>query len=162
MVAAQGMRLPLPEDTVDLGRRIGTMLRAGDLVLLAGPLGAGKTVLVRGIAAGMGVTGRVSSPTFVIERVHRPGPGGDVKLVHVDAYRLMGHVDEVDDLDLDSDLADAAVVIEWGEGLAEQLATDYLLVRLERLEDDTRLAHLEPHGTWTERVAELVADHPIH
>jgi tRNA threonylcarbamoyladenosine biosynthesis protein TsaE len=152
MVAAQGMKLPLVDDTVEFGRKLGSMLSAGDLVLLAGPLGAGKTVLVRGIAEGMGVQGRVSSPTFVIERVHRPAPGRDVSLVHVDAYRLLGHVEEVDDLDLDSDLANAAVVIEWGEGLAEQLSTDYLLVRLERLPDDTRIAHLEPHGSWVGRI----------
>jgi tRNA threonylcarbamoyladenosine biosynthesis protein TsaE len=156
MVAAQGMKLSLPQDTVEFGRKLGTILRAGDLVLLAGPLGAGKTVLARGIAAGLGVTGRVSSPTFVIERVHRPGPEGrGVGLVHVDAYRLIGHVEEVDDLDLDSDLTDAAVVIEWGEGLAEQLSTDYLLVRLERLDDDTRIAHLEPHGSWQDRMTQL-------
>jgi tRNA threonylcarbamoyladenosine biosynthesis protein TsaE len=157
MVAAQGMNeLKLPEDTVEFGRRLGAILRAGDLVLLAGPLGAGKTVLARGIAAGLGVTGRVSSPTFVIERVHRPGPEGrGVKLVHVDAYRLIGHVEEVDDLDLDTDLTDAAVVIEWGEGLAEQLSTDYLVIRLERREDDTRIAHLEPHGSWQDRLASL-------
>jgi tRNA threonylcarbamoyladenosine biosynthesis protein TsaE len=156
MVAAQGMKLPLVEDTVEFGRWLGAILEAGDLVLLAGPLGAGKTVLVRGIAAGLGVTGRVSSPTFVIERVHRPAPGGrGVALVHVDAYRLAGHIEEVDDLDLDTDLTDAAVVIEWGEGLAEQLSTDYLLVRLERLDDDTRVAHLEPHGSWRARIDDL-------
>lgn len=155
MVAAQGMiELPTVEDTVEFGRRLGKILGAGDLVLLAGPLGAGKTVLVRGIAAGLGVTGRVSSPTFVIERVHR-APEGGVPLVHVDAYRLIGHVEEVDDLDLDTDLTEAAVVIEWGEGLAEQLAEDYLLIRLERRPDDTRIAHLEPHGGWAERLAGL-------
>lgn len=154
MVAAQGMKLPEVSDTIEFGRRLGAVLTAGDLVLLAGPLGAGKTVLVKGIAEGLGVVGRVSSPTFVIERVHQPGAGGrGVRLVHVDAYRLMGHVEEVDDLDLDSDLTDAAVVIEWGEGLAEQLNTDYLLVRLERLEDDTRVAQLEPHGTWVDRLS---------
>ncbi|MEV4317552.1 tRNA (adenosine(37)-N6)-threonylcarbamoyltransferase complex ATPase subunit type 1 TsaE [Actinocrispum sp. NPDC049592] len=147
------MKLPLVEDTVEFGRKIGALLTAGDLVLLAGPLGAGKTVLVRGIAEGLGVMGRVSSPTFVIERVHKPGPDGrGVQLVHVDAYRLIGHIEEVDDLDLDTDLTDAAVVIEWGEGLAEQLSTDYLLIRLERHPDDTRTAHLEPHGSWKSRL----------
>lgn len=156
MVAAQDMiSLPTVDDTVAFGHRLGGMLGAGDLVLLAGPLGAGKTVLVRGIAAGLGVRGRVSSPTFVIERVHKPGEPGGVPLVHVDAYRLMGHVEEVDDLDLDSDLTEAAVVIEWGEGLAEQLSTDYLVVRLERQPDDTRVARLEPHGSWTTRVDRL-------
>ena len=148
------IELPTVDDTVEFGRRLGKILGAGDLVLLAGPLGAGKTVLVRGIAAGLGVTGRVSSPTFVIERVHR-APGGGVPLVHVDAYRLIGHIEEVDDLDLDTDLTEAAVVIEWGEGLAEQLSTDYLLVRLERRPDDTRIAHLEPHGSWADRLAGL-------
>jgi tRNA threonylcarbamoyladenosine biosynthesis protein TsaE len=147
------VKLPLVTDTVEFGRKLGTELQAGDLVLLAGPLGAGKTVLVRGIAAGLGVAGRVSSPTFVIERVHEPAPDGrGVALVHVDAYRLIGHIEELDDLDLDTDLTGAAVVIEWGEGLAEQLSTDYLLVRLERREDDTRIAHLEPHGTWETRI----------
>nr|WP_042199010.1 tRNA (adenosine(37)-N6)-threonylcarbamoyltransferase complex ATPase subunit type 1 TsaE [Kibdelosporangium sp. MJ126-NF4]CEL23627.1 TsaE protein, required for threonylcarbamoyladenosine t(6)A37 formation in tRNA [Kibdelosporangium sp. MJ126-NF4] len=147
--------LPTVDDTVEFGTRLGKILGAGDLVLLAGPLGAGKTVLVRGIAAGLGVRGRVSSPTFVIERVHKPSADGGVPLVHVDAYRLIGHVEEVDDLDLDSDLTEAAVVIEWGEGLAEQLADDYLVVRLERQPDDTRVASLEPHGAWTARVEQL-------
>src|ERR1041384_1030268 len=98
MVAAQGMiTLPTVDDTVEFGRRLGRILAAGDLVLLAGPLGAGKTVLVRGIAAGLGVTGRVSSPTFVIERLHK-APEGGVQLVHVDAYRLIGHVEGAADL----------------------------------------------------------------
>src|SRR5262245_60864436 len=98
MVAAQGMiTLSTVDDTVEFGRKLGKILGAGDLVLLAGPLGAGKTVLVRGIAAGLGVIGRVSSPTFVIERVHK-APNGGVPLVHVDAYRLIGHIEEVDDL----------------------------------------------------------------
>jgi tRNA threonylcarbamoyladenosine biosynthesis protein TsaE len=157
MVAAQGMiTLSTVDDTVEFGRKLGKILTAGDLVLLAGPLGAGKTVLVRGIAAGLGVLGRVSSPTFVIERVHK-APDGGIPLVHVDAYRLIGHVEEVDDLDLDTDLTEAAVVIEWGEHLAEQLSTDYLLIRLERLPDDTRLAHLEPHGTWVTRAESLMS-----
>ena len=107
--------LPTAQDTVAFGERFGRTLRAGDLVLLAGPLGAGKTVLVKGIAAGMGVLGRVSSPTFVIARVHRPGRGC-VPLVHVDAYRLGDDLDQLDGLDLDTDLTDAVVVVEWGEG----------------------------------------------
>ena len=104
-------------------RALGNQLRAGDLVILSGSLGAGKTTLTKGIATGMGVTGRVTSPTFVIARVHRPDPdsGRTVPLVHVDAYRLAGAV-ELDDLDLDTDLDAAAVVIEWGEGVAEQLS----------------------------------------
>lgn len=144
------VELATHEDTVRFGHRIGELLRAGDLVLLSGPLGAGKTVLVKGIAAGLGVSGRVSSPTFVIARVHPAGDHG-VPLVHVDAYRLGGDLAQLDDLDLDTDLADAAVVVEWGEGVAERLSADHLLVRLDRETDETRIAELEPHGAWTER-----------
>ncbi|MBP2476211.1 tRNA threonylcarbamoyladenosine biosynthesis protein TsaE [Crossiella equi] len=132
------VELPEVADTEALGARLGALLTAGDLVLLAGPLGAGKTALTRGIAAGLGVAGQVSSPTFVIARVHRPGERG-VRLVHVDAYRLSGY-DELEDLDLETDLATSAVVVEWGEGVAEPLAEEHLLVRLERREDDSRLA----------------------
>lgn len=134
------LELPTVEDTEALGEQIGAGLRAGDLVVLAGPLGAGKTVLVRGIARGMGVRGPVTSPTFVIAREHAAGATGGVPLVHVDAYRLGGAA-ELDDLDLDTDLSQAAMVVEWGEGVAERLATGpHLLVRLERRPDDTRVA----------------------
>lgn len=119
-----------------LGRQLAGHLRAGDLIVLDGPLGAGKTVLVQGIAEGLHVRGRVTSPTFVIARVHPPlgeGPG----LVHVDAYRLPfdAAVDPrtaLDDLDLDTDLAASVVVVEWGEGLVERLSQDRLLVRIDR------------------------------
>jgi tRNA threonylcarbamoyladenosine biosynthesis protein TsaE len=144
------IRLTTAEDTEAFGRALGLVLRAGDLVLLAGPLGAGKTVLTRGIAAGLGVVGRVSSPTFVIARDHPAGPRG-VPLVHVDAYRLGGDLDELDDLDLDSELVDSAVVVEWGEGSADRLTPDHLVIRLDRHPDDTRTATLEPHGTWVDR-----------
>ncbi|HVV20274.1 MAG TPA: tRNA (adenosine(37)-N6)-threonylcarbamoyltransferase complex ATPase subunit type 1 TsaE [Pseudonocardiaceae bacterium] len=151
--------LPTVADTVEFGRRLGAVLRAGDLVLLSGPLGAGKTVLVRGIAAGMGVTGQVSSPTFVIARVHRPAAPGGVPLVHVDAYRLGDDLDQLDGLDLDTDLMDAAVVVEWGEAVASALSTDHLLVRLERRDDDVREATLVPHGSWSDReIASVVGD----
>ncbi|MBQ6641802.1 MAG: tRNA (adenosine(37)-N6)-threonylcarbamoyltransferase complex ATPase subunit type 1 TsaE [Saccharopolyspora sp.] len=139
------VELPAESDALEFGRSLGARLRAGDLVLLTGPLGAGKTVLAKGIAAGMGVTGQVTSPTFVIARVHHPAAGSGPALVHVDAYRLGGLAD-IDDLDLDTDLTEAAVVVEWGEGLAERLADEYLLVRLDRREDDVREATLEPHG----------------
>jgi tRNA threonylcarbamoyladenosine biosynthesis protein TsaE len=134
--------LPTVTDTEALGARLAGGLGAGDLVVLAGPLGAGKTALVRGIAAGLGVRGPVTSPTFVIARVHR----GPVPLVHVDAYRL-GSLDEIDSLDLDTDLADAVVVVEWGEGLVERLSDRHLLVRLERHDDDSRTATGEWKGT---------------
>ncbi|OXM73919.1 MULTISPECIES: tRNA (adenosine(37)-N6)-threonylcarbamoyltransferase complex ATPase subunit type 1 TsaE [Amycolatopsis] len=149
------IQLPTAEDTVAFGESLGRTLRAGDVVLLAGPLGAGKTVLTRGIAAGLGVSGRVSSPTFVLARVHPAGERG-VALVHVDAYRLGGDLTQLDDLDLDTDLDSAAVVVEWGEGSAERLSSDYLVVRLVRRPDDVREMTLEPHGSWVERVPELV------
>ena len=116
-----------PEAMRELGGRLAALLRAGDLVLLAGPLGAGKTTLAQGLGAGLGVTGPVLSPTFVIARVHR---GGRVPLVHVDAYRL-GSVDEVDDLDLDASLDDSVTVVEWGTGLVEGLGEDRLEVRID-------------------------------
>ncbi|QYN35029.1 tRNA (adenosine(37)-N6)-threonylcarbamoyltransferase complex ATPase subunit type 1 TsaE [Pseudonocardia sp. DSM 110487] len=132
--------LPEPADTEALGERLAAELGPGDLVVLSGPLGAGKTVLVRGIARGLGVAGPVTSPTFVIAREHRPLPGGrGVSLVHVDAYRLGGAA-ELDDLDLDTDLSEAVVVVEWGEGVAERLSPGHLLVRLQRQPDDVRTA----------------------
>jgi tRNA threonylcarbamoyl adenosine modification protein YjeE len=97
-----------------LGRRIARVLAAGDLVVLTGVLGAGKTTLAQGIGAGLGVRGPITSPTFVIARVH-PSQSGGPDLVHVDAYRL-GSIAEVDDLDLDATLEDAVTVVEWGEG----------------------------------------------
>jgi tRNA threonylcarbamoyladenosine biosynthesis protein TsaE len=136
-----------PEDTERLGARIGARLAAGDLVLLSGPLGAGKTVLARGIGRGLGVVGPITSPTFVIAREHPPLPGGrGIPLVHVDAYRLGGRA-ELDDLDLDTDLAQAAVIVEWGEGVAEALAREYLLVRLARRDDEARVASV----SWVQR-----------
>ena len=143
--------LPEPADTEALGERLAAELDPGDVVVLAGPLGAGKTVLVRGLARGLGVTGRVTSPTFVIAREHRPMPGGaGVPLVHVDAYRLgSGSADidaELDDLDLDTDLTEAIVAVEWGEGVAERLAERFVLVRLDRRPDDVRTAVVQRFG----------------
>ena len=137
------MRLATVEDTRALGKRLAASLRPGDLVVLSGPLGAGKTALTQGIGEGLGVSGRVTSPTFVIARVHQ----GPVPLVHVDAYRLRdaGRV-ELDDLDLDTDLDDSVVVVEWGEGLVEQLSDSHLEIRLERHDDDSRTATLEAVG----------------
>ncbi|MFZ2512437.1 MAG: tRNA (adenosine(37)-N6)-threonylcarbamoyltransferase complex ATPase subunit type 1 TsaE [Gordonia sp. (in: high G+C Gram-positive bacteria)] len=126
--------LPEVADTEAFGRELAAVLRAGDLVILDGPLGAGKTALTRGLGAGLGVAGRVSSPTFIIARQHRPGPGGAVGLIHVDAYRLDG-LDDLDALDLDTDLADSVVVVEWGEGVAERLVEEYVLVRLRRADE---------------------------
>ena len=130
--------LPTVQDTEAFGRTLAAGLGAGDLVILDGPLGAGKTALARGIGAGLGVRGRVTSPTFIIAREHRPGPGGGPAMVHVDAYRL-GGLEELDALDLDTDLTDSVVVVEWGEGVAERLSGRHLLVRLRRdLDTDER------------------------
>jgi tRNA threonylcarbamoyladenosine biosynthesis protein TsaE len=137
-----GTELELPDtaDTEALGERLAAGLGAGDLVVLSGPLGAGKTAFVRGLGRGLGVQGPVTSPTFVIAREHRPTPdGAGVPLVHVDAYRLGGAA-ELDDLDLDTDLAEAVVAVEWGEGVVERLAERHLLVRLDRRPDDVRVA----------------------
>ncbi|WP_032388216.1 tRNA (adenosine(37)-N6)-threonylcarbamoyltransferase complex ATPase subunit type 1 TsaE [Rhodococcoides fascians] len=127
-------------DTAEFGARLADILVAGDLVVLDGPLGAGKTAMTKGIAAGLGVHGRVTSPTFVIAREHRPGvrPNGlpPVALVHVDAYRLgmtgQSAFDELDALDLDTDLEHAVVVVEWGEGVVETLTDQHVSVRLSR------------------------------
>lgn len=128
--------LPTVADTEALGRELAAGLTAGDLVVLDGPLGAGKTALTRGIAAGLGVQGRVSSPTFIIARQHRAGARIDaVPMVHVDAYRLGGDLDELDALDLDTDLDQAVVVVEWGRGIVEHLADRHLHVRLSREPD---------------------------
>ena len=142
--------LPAPADTHALGRDLAALLRAGDLVVLVGPLGAGKTTFTQGIGAGLGVREPVTSPTFVIARVHRDGR---VPLVHVDAYRL-GSVADVDDLDLDVTVEDSVTVVEWGQGLVERLADEHLEVRLDRRHDDVRTAVLVPHGPgWEERLA---------
>ena len=121
-----------------LGASLATSLRAGDVVVLSGELGAGKTTFTQGLGAGLGVRGDVTSPTFVIARVH-PSLGDGPALVHVDAYRL-GGVAELDDLDLDTSLDEAVTVVEWGEGIAEGLADDRVEVRIERALADERRA----------------------
>jgi tRNA threonylcarbamoyladenosine biosynthesis protein TsaE len=122
------VRLPTAEDTQAFGRRLGQRLRAGDLVVLTGDLGAGKTTLTQGIGEGLGVRGPVTSPTFVIARTH-PSLVGGPALVHVDAYRLGSQL-ELDDLDLDADLDDSVTIVEWGAGLAEQLSEARLEISL--------------------------------
>jgi tRNA threonylcarbamoyladenosine biosynthesis protein TsaE len=117
-----------PDGMEQFGERIGGMLRPGDLVVLTGPLGAGKTTLTRGIGAGLGVRGPVQSPTFVIARTH-PSLVGGAPLVHVDAYRL-GSAVELDDLDID--LEGSVVVVEWGRGMVEGLVDTWWELELER------------------------------
>jgi len=134
------------EDTVALGTRLGERLRAGDVVVLTGPLGAGKTVLAKGIAAALDVDGPVTSPSYVLARLHPPRRPGAPAMIHVDVYRLLDHpgadlLGELDSLDLDTDLDDAVVVVEWGEGLVERLSERHLDIRLERVShSDARIA----------------------
>jgi len=158
--------VPTVEDTRAFGAELARILRAGDLIILTGPLGAGKTALAQGIGAGLRVLGEVMSPTFVIARVHRPNvaAGGTVPMVHVDAYRL-GLVNdpraEVDDLDLDADVDDSVTLVEWGEGLVEQLSEAYLEVRITRHDDETRDVELIGHaGDWSDRLLAAPTDRP--
>ena len=143
-------RIPTAAAMRDLGRRLAGLLRAGDLVILAGPLGAGKTTLVQGIGEGLGVRGPVTSPTFVIARVHPPLTGSGPALIHADAYRLAS-IAEVDDLDLDT--GPAVTVVEWGKGLAEGLAEDRLEISVEPDPDgEERTVRLAGHGArWKAR-----------
>jgi tRNA threonylcarbamoyladenosine biosynthesis protein TsaE len=140
--------LPTLQDTLDFGAQIGRDLAAGDVVVLSGPLGAGKTALTKGIAQGMDVDGPVTSPSYVLARVHEARRQGAPALVHVDVYRLLEHqsadlIGELDSLDLDTDLDDSVVVVEWGEGLAERLSEHHLDIRLARAADSD-----ERTATW--------------
>jgi tRNA threonylcarbamoyladenosine biosynthesis protein TsaE len=137
------IEIPSADAMRDLGRRLAAQLRAGDLLVLSGPLGAGKTTLVQGIGEGLGVRGPITSPTFVIARVH-PSLRGGPALVHADAYRL-GGVAEIDDLDLDSSTASSVTAVEWGEGLAEGLSEDRLEIAIE-LHGDGRTVRLTGIG----------------
>ena len=140
------------DGTRALAQALSGALRPGDLLVLDGPLGAGKTTFTQGLGAGLGVRGPVASPTFVIERVH-PSLTGGPDLVHVDAYRLGGE-GEIDDLDLEADLDRAVTVVEWGRDRVEHLADSVLLVELERPDrvddpldpDEPRTLRLTPRG----------------
>ncbi|HET6985770.1 MAG TPA: tRNA (adenosine(37)-N6)-threonylcarbamoyltransferase complex ATPase subunit type 1 TsaE [Kribbella sp.] len=139
LIFAKAMPLELPVPTADdmqaIGEELAGQLRAGDVLVLSGDLGAGKTTFTQGLGVGLKVRGSITSPTFVISRVH-PSLAGGPALVHVDAYRLGGFA-ELDDLDLDASLEDAVTVVEWGHGLAEALAPDRLDIVVTRGDDDT-------------------------
>jgi tRNA threonylcarbamoyl adenosine modification protein YjeE len=117
-----------PDEMHELGLKLARLLEAGDLVVLTGPLGAGKTTLTRGVGEGLTAIGNVSSPTFVIARTHKRKDGGPV-LVHVDAYRLGGPL-ELDDLDIDYE--NSIVLVEWGKGMTDDLVESWLEIVIER------------------------------
>ena len=151
--------VPTPEDMHALGHDLARLAREGDLVILSGELGAGKTQLAQGIGEGLDVHGAVISPTFVLTRIHR-SKGTGPALVHVDAYRLTSP-DEVDDLDLDQTLSSSVTVVEWGRGLADHLSEDRLDVEILRspdVEDETRDVILTPVGSrWDNLIPEWEA-----
>ena len=150
------MLVPTEEDMRALGRRVAGVLRAGDLVVLSGALGAGKTTLVQGVGEGLAVRPPITSPTFVIARVH-PSLVGGPALVHADAYRL-GDVAEIDDLDLDASVDDSVTVVEWGEGLVEGLTDDRLEVAISRRDGEERLVRLRGVGArWSDAAMNLPA-----
>nr|WP_167953013.1 tRNA (adenosine(37)-N6)-threonylcarbamoyltransferase complex ATPase subunit type 1 TsaE [Brevibacterium marinum] len=147
-------------------------LRAGDLLILSGNLGAGKTTFTQSLGKALGVLGRITSPTFVIAREHPSSTEGPT-LVHVDAYRL-SDADELGDLDLDSELDESITVVEWGAGLAEQLSSDYLGLTItpcfdvgdadgeevvdDEVDDERRTVELHAHGsTWQDRLQQVGA-----
>ena len=142
-----------PADTLALGRRIAALLRPGDVVLLAGRLGAGKTLMASGIAEGLGVEEPVTSPSFVLVRSY----DGLLPVHHADVYRL-GSIAEFDDLDLLAETQDGVLLIEWGNAVANGVPADHLLVELAVADDETRRIRITPHGAFCERsLEELVA-----
>ena len=163
------------DQTRALGEDLGRILAAGDLVMLSGGLGAGKTTLTQGIGIGMGVRGRVASPTFIVARVH-PSLRGGPDLIHADAYRIKD-LSDLETLDLDSSLDEAVTVVEWGEGKTEAMSderlsievrrasggqadTDGDIIDLEHMDDGTRLIVLRAHGhRWDGVLDALVAAH---
>ena len=163
------------DQTRALGEDLGRILAAGDLVMLSGGLGAGKTTLTQGIGIGMGVRGRVASPTFIVARVH-PSLSGGPDLIHADAYRIKD-LSDLETLDLDSSLDEAVTVVEWGEGKTEAMSderlsievrrasggqadTDGDIIDLEHMDDGTRLIVLRAHGhRWDGVLEGIVAAH---
>ena len=128
----------------DLGEKIASQLQRGDLIILSGELGAGKTAFTQGIGRGLGIS-EITSPTFVISRIHH----GRIPLIHVDAYRLIqspGVFLEFEDLDLPSKMSEAITVIEWGSDLAPLLKDEFLEIKIEFISDTERNLEFIPHG----------------
>jgi tRNA threonylcarbamoyladenosine biosynthesis protein TsaE len=147
------IRCPTEADTRAVGRKLAATLRPGDVILLAGGLGVGKTLFTTGLAAGLGIEEQVVSPSFVLVRQYR---SGFLPLVHVDVYRL-GSLNEFDDLEVFDLGADGAVVIEWGDALEGAIPEDHLRIDFVVEEDGTRVLRMLPGGTWAERDLGLVA-----
>ena len=163
------------DQTRSLGEDLGRILAVGDLVMLSGGLGAGKTTLTQGIGVGMGVRGRVASPTFIVARVH-PSLSGGPDLIHADAYRIKD-LSDLETLDPDSSLDEAVTVVEWGEGKTEAMSNERLsievrrasggqadtdgdIIDLEHMDDGTRLIVLRAHGhRWDGVLDAVVAAH---
>lgn len=136
-----------PEATLALGRRLATLLEAGDVVLLAGKLGSGKTLLVSGVAEGLGIPGPVVSPSFVLVREYSDG---FLPLVHADVYRL-GSTAEVDDLELPDSADDGVLFIEWGTAVSGSVPDDHLEIHIEVVGENERRFRFEPKGQWAGR-----------
>jgi len=135
-----------PAETLALGRRLAAMLSAGDILLLSGQLGAGKTMFAAGIGEGLGVEEQLTSPSFILARSHQ----GFMPLVHADVYRL-GSSAEFEDLDLPEQARDGVLLIEWGDAVAHGVPDDHLLVRIEITGESERLFRFKPCGAWAER-----------
>ncbi|MDP9801422.1 tRNA threonylcarbamoyladenosine biosynthesis protein TsaE [Arcanobacterium wilhelmae] len=160
--------VPQAVDIQAVGYAIGQAAEPGDLVMLNGPLGAGKTTMTQGIARGLGIEGAIASPTFVIAQIHH----GRIDLVHVDAYRL-NSIEEIDALDLDTSLEDSLTVVEWGSGKVEMLAEDRLEIQIVRpegsnegeevedlYEDAPRTLTFVTHGPRSQALADSVLADP--
>lgn len=147
-----GIRCATAADTRAVGRRLAALLRAGDVVLLAGDLGAGKTVFAGGIGEGLGLDEPVVSPTFVIVRRYT----GFMPMIHVDLYRV-GSLSEIDDLDLDLEASDGVLVVEWGQAAEQAFSDDSLMVRIRPGPDGERTIEMTPRGSWAARPLQEVA-----
>ena len=140
-----------PEETLAMGRRFAAYLTAGDIVLLSGRLGSGKTLFVQGVAEGLGITEPVTSPTFIIARIYRDG---FLPLVHADAYRLSSFA-EFEDLELVDEAYDGVLMIEWGDSIQDAVGDDHITIHIE-IEGTDRRISLQPAGSWCTRDLEML------
>jgi tRNA threonylcarbamoyladenosine biosynthesis protein TsaE len=150
-----------PEETADVGRRLGRLLRAGDVVLLMGTLGAGKTTLAQGIAAGMGIVDYVTSPTFTLVNQYRAQDSNCAMLYHADLYRI-GDSAEAYELLLDEFAEDGVTVVEWAERAPEALPSEHLLVTITVAADDSRSIAIAPVGSRYQQLARVLGADESH